>query len=213
MGSVIDKLCQEGIVAVVRASSEEETLSIVQGCMEAGIHAIEITFTVPNAHDILRRLTDMFGRKVIVGAGTVLDSETARVAILSGAQFIVAPCLDVGTANLCNRYAVPYLPGAMTVKEIKECLECGTQVVKIFPGELLGPRFIKSIRGPFPYAQFMPTGGVSVANVTEWISAGAVAVGVGSMLTQLILKDFHAGVELGRELKKKVAEAREVKQD
>ena len=113
-----------------------------------------------------------------------MDAETARTAILAGAQYVVSPYLNPDTVKLCNRYRVPCLPGAMTVMDVVECMEAGADIIKVFPGELFGPKIIKAIRGPIPYAKLMPTGGVSLDNVGEWIKAGAVAVGVGSALTK-----------------------------
>jgi 2-dehydro-3-deoxyphosphogluconate aldolase/(4S)-4-hydroxy-2-oxoglutarate aldolase len=117
-----------------------------------------------------------------IGAGTVLDPETARIATLAGAQFLVSPALNPDTARLANRYQIPYMPGVATPREVIEALECGCEILKVFPGETLGPTFIKAVQAPLPQARMMPTGGVSIGNVAEWIAAGAVAVGVGSHL-------------------------------
>src|SRR5439155_10361694 len=120
---------------------------------------------------------------LLIGAGTVLDEETARIAILAGAQFIVSPSLNAGTAQLCRRYQVPYMPGAATATEVVRALEEGADIVKVFPGEILGPAFVKAILGPLPHAPLMPTGGVALDNAADWIHAGCVALGVGSNLT------------------------------
>ncbi len=121
--------------------------------------------------------------EILIGAGTVLDPETARIAILSGAQFVVSPALNPEAARLCNRYQIPYMPGAATPREVIEAMECGADIVKVFPGDTLGPSFVKAIRGPLPQASLMPTGGVDIGNVADWIKAGCVAVGVGGNLT------------------------------
>ena len=126
------------------------------------------------------RFTD---EQIILGAGTVLDPETARIAILSGARYVVSPSLNIETVKLCNRYRIACMPGAMTVREVIECLEAGADIIKVFPGELFGPKIIKAIKGPVPQAELMPTGGVTVDNAAEWIKAGAVALGAGSSLT------------------------------
>lgn len=182
--TILAKIKQTGLVAVIRAENSEHAYKIVDACIKGGIVAIEITFTVPKAHDIIGDLTSKYGdAEIIIGAGTVLDAETARVAILSGAQFIVSPYLDVETVKLCNRYQVACMPGAMTLKETVECMEAGADIIKIFPGELFGPKIIKAIKGPIPSAKLMPTGGVNLENVGEWIKAGAIAVGVGGSLT------------------------------
>ncbi len=143
-----------------------------------------MTFTVPHADRVIAELADMYTEdQIILGAGTVMDSETARIAILAGAQYIVSPYFDEKTAKLCNRYRVPYMPGCMTIKEVVTAMEAGADIIKIFPGEAFGPKIIKAINGPVPQARMMPTGGVSVDNVGEWIKAGAVAVGAGGALT------------------------------
>lgn len=145
---------------------------------------MEITFTVPGALDVIAQVAKSAKtRSILLGAGTVLDPETARAAILAGAHFIVSPSLNPETAKLCNRYQVPYMPGAATMGEIVAAMECGADIVKIFPGELFGPTFVKAAKGPLPQASLMPTGGVSLENIEEWIEAGSVAVGVGGHLT------------------------------
>lgn len=181
---IITRIRDTGLVAVVRAENEEKALRITEACLEGGVPAIEITFTVPGAHKVIEKLASRFtDEQIILGAGTVLDPETARTAILSGAKFVVSPSLNVQTVKLCNRYRIACMPGAMTVREVVECLEVGADIIKVFPGELFGPQIIKSIRGPLPQAELMPTGGVSLDNAAEWIKAGAVALGAGSSLT------------------------------
>lgn len=181
---IIKRIKASGIVAVIRAESAQEAANIIEACVKGGIEAIEITFTVPGAEVIIKELAAQYDpERVLIGAGTVLDSETARTAILAGAQYIVSPCFDLETAKLCGRYNIVYIPGAMTIKETVQCMEAGCEIIKIFPGELFGPKIIKAIKGPLPQAQLMPTGGVSVDNAAEWIKAGAVAVGAGGSLT------------------------------
>ncbi len=181
---IIGRIKESGLVAVIRAESAAEASKIIEACVKGGVGSIEITFTVPGAEGIIKELASQYDpEKVLIGAGTVLDSETARTAILSGAQYIVSPCFDAETAKLCGRYNIVYIPGAMTIKETVQCMEAGCEIIKIFPGELFGPKIIKAIKGPLPQAQLMPTGGVSVDNVAEWIKAGAVAVGAGGSLT------------------------------
>ncbi|KLU60098.1 KHG/KDPG aldolase [Peptococcaceae bacterium CEB3] len=181
---IISRIKKAGLVAVVRAESTEQAFKITEACIAGGVAAIEITFTVPGAADLIKELAAKYKNgPMIVGAGTVLDPESARAAILAGAEYIVSPSLNVETVRLCNRYRVPCLPGAMTAKEVVECLEAGADIVKIFPGELFGPAIIKAIKGPLPQADLMPTGGVCLENVSDWIKAGAVAVGVGGSLT------------------------------
>lgn len=181
---VIQKITDVGIVAVVRAESADQAKKIADACIAGGVPAIELTFTVPKADKVIAELSDTYSEdEIILGAGTVMDSETARIAILAGAQYIVSPYFDLDTAKLCNRYRIPYMPGCMTIKEVVAAMEAGADIIKIFPGEAFGPKIIKAINGPIPQARMMPTGGVSADNVHEWIKAGAVAVGAGGALT------------------------------
>ena len=181
---VITKIKQAGLVAVVRAENTERAIEITEACIEGGVAAIELTFTVPFAHHVIEDLAKRYTKgEIILGAGTVMDPETARIAILSGSEYIVSPYLNLDTIKLCNRYAKPIMPGVMTITEAVTAMEAGADIIKVFPGELYGPKFIKAIKGPLPYAQVMPTGGVSVDNAHEWIKAGAVALGAGSALT------------------------------
>jgi len=182
---IVNNILQSGVVAVVRAESKEQGFKIIEAVKEGGIKAIEITLTVPGAVDIIKELVEAYkDEDVIIGAGTVLDSESARACILAGAKYIVSPCLDVDMVKMCNRYAVPVMPGVFTPKEVKEALELGIDVLKVFPGNAFGPSIISAFRGPMPQGNYMPTGGVSLDNVKDWIKAGAVAVGAGSVLTK-----------------------------
>lgn len=182
---VLNKMTDAGLVAVVRAKSAEDAIKISDACLEGGCPSIELTFTVPGAHRVIEKLAATYTKgEMLLGAGTVLDSETARMAILSGANYIVSPGFNAECAKLCNRYRVPYLPGCMTITEVLTAMEAGADIIKIFPGDLFGPRIIKDIKGPLPFAKLMPTGGVDVDNVDQWIQAGAVAVGAGSALTK-----------------------------
>lgn len=207
---VLGKIVDSGLVAVIRATSSEQAARIAEACAQGGVAAVEITFTVPGAANLIAELSRGFtGGQILIGAGTVLDAETARAAILSGAQFVVGPSLNSQAARLCNRYQVPYIPGAGTVTEIVEAMECGADIVKVFPGETLGPDFVKAVRGPLPQASLMPTGGVSLENVGEWIQAGCVAVGVGGNLTAGAKKgDFQSITELSRQFVAKIRQAR-----
>jgi len=181
---VLGRICDSGLVPVIRAAAADEAAKIADACLAGGAVAIEITFTVPGAATLVYQLAQREPASTfIVGAGTVLDPETARIAIMSGAKFVVSPALNRETAMLCNRYQIPYLPGAGTVREVIEAMECGSEIVKLFPAETMGPAFAKAVKAALPQASLMPTGGVTVANVQEWIAAGCAAVGVGSNLT------------------------------
>ncbi len=182
---VILKLKEEAIIAVVRAENKEQANLIIEAIVKGGIKIIEITMTVPGAIDIIEALSKKYeGTEVIIGAGTVLDAETARLVILAGAKFVVSPYFNEEMVKLCNRYAVAVLPGVMTVKETVEALELGVSILKIFPGNAFEPSIISAFKGPLPQAEFMPTGGVDVDNMELWFNAGAVAIGTGSSLTK-----------------------------
>ncbi len=207
---VLGKIVESGLVAVVRAENSAQAARIAEACARGGVAAIEITFTVPGAAVVIEDLAKKCkSGEILLGAGTVLDPETARAAILAGAQFVVSPSLNVETARLCNRYQVPYMPGAGTVREVVEAMEYGADIVKIFPGETLGPAFVKAVKGPLPQASLMPTGGVSLENVAEWIKAGCVAVGVGGNLTSGAREgDFQSITDLARQFIEKIKQAR-----
>jgi len=197
-------------VAIVRTHDSTQASRIVEACAEGGAAAIEITFTVPGATAVIEELAKRYpAKQIVLGAGTVLDPETARVAILSGAQFVVSPSLNVRTARLCNRYGIPYLPGAGTIGEIVEAMESGADIIKVFPGETLGPAFVRAAKAPLPQASLMPTGGVSIENAVEWIQAGSVALGVGGNLTAgAKTGDFKSITELTRRFISVIHEAR-----
>jgi 2-dehydro-3-deoxyphosphogluconate aldolase/(4S)-4-hydroxy-2-oxoglutarate aldolase len=208
--NIIQKITQCGVVAVVRADSSEQALKIAEACRIGGVNAIEITFTIPGASKVIEDLTKAYqGDEMIVGAGTVLDPETARIAILAGAQYIVSPSFNLETIKLANRYQIPVMAGAMTIDGVVAAMEAGTDIVKVFPGEAFGPSFIKAIKGPLPQAPLMPTGGVSLDNVDEWIKAGCVAVGVGGNLTGgAKTGDYRLITDTARKFVEKVKKAR-----
>lgn len=181
---IIGKIETCGLVAVVRAETAEQAARIAEACIEGGVAAIEVTYTVPGAGEIIEQLALRYKpEEIIIGAGTVLDAATARQAILCGARYVVSPCFDADTVRMCQTYQIAVMPGAMTIKEMVEVMRSGADLIKLFPGELFGPAMIKAARGPLPQARIMPTGGVSVENAGEWIKAGAVALGAGSSLT------------------------------
>lgn len=182
---VLNGIIESGVVAVIRAGSKEEGMKIIEAVKAGGIKALEITLTVPGAVDIIKDLVELYkDEDVIIGAGTVLDPESARACILAGAKYIVSPYFDLATVKMCNRYAVPIMPGVMTPKEVIAALEAGVDICKVFPGNAFGPSIIGAFKGPIPQGNYMPTGGVDLENVAEWIDKGAIAVGVGSVLTK-----------------------------
>jgi 2-dehydro-3-deoxyphosphogluconate aldolase/(4S)-4-hydroxy-2-oxoglutarate aldolase len=193
---IIKRITDVGVVAVVRAETKEEAIKIAQACIDGGLPAIEVTFTVPHADEVIKILAQTFTKEeLIIGAGTVLDSETARIAILSGATYIVSPGFQKETAMLCNRYQIPYMPGCLTITEMITAMEYGVDIIKLFPGSAFGPSYIKAVNGPLPQANIMPTGGVSLSNIDEWVKAGVVAVGVGGELTGPAKKQDYEGVK------------------
>ena len=207
---ILQRIVGSGVVAVIRAATPEQAGRMADACIQGGIEALEITFTVPGAAAAIAELVKRYPQgKIAIGAGTVLDTETARTAILAGAQFIVSPASDTETGCLCRRYQIPYLPGAGTPGEVIKALEDGADIVKVFPGELLGPAFVKAIHGPLPQAPLMPTGGVTVENAESWIKAGCVALGAGGNLTKGGLSgDYDSITKIARQLIEKIKEAR-----
>ena len=180
---VIAKIIEIGVVPVVRASSAEEAMRAIDAIKEGGVPVLEITMTVPGAIKVMEQVADKFGDEVVLGAGTVLDPETARACILAGATFIVSPALNLKTIELCQRYSVPICPGALTPTEVVTAWEAGADVVKIFPcGNVGGPKYIKALKGPFPQIEMIPTGGVNLETAGEFLKAGACAVAVGGEL-------------------------------
>lgn len=207
---ILNKVTGCGVVAVVRAETSEQAAKIADACLAGGINAIEITFTVPGAAEVIRSLVQKYKHgEMVVGAGTVLDAETARAALLAGAQFVVSPCIDEDTIKLCHTYQVPVMPGAMTIREIVMAMRLGADIVKVFPGDVLGPKFIKAVKGPLPQATLMPTGGVGLDNVDQWIKNGCVAVGVGGNLTAGAKKgDYESVTAIAKQFVEAVKNAR-----
>lgn len=183
----ISQLLTQKLVVVVRGETEEEAYKASKACISGGINAIEVAYSNSKASQVIEHLTSDYinSKKVLIGAGTVLDPVTARMAILAGAKFIVSPAFNPETAKICNLYAIPYLPGCMTLTEITTALEYGCEIVKLFPGGTLGKAFISSIKAPLPQAQVMVTGGVNIENAKEWLQAGASAIGIGGEFNKL----------------------------
>ncbi len=180
--AVLKRLEESGLVPVMRADSVERALALAQAISAGGVKVLEVTMTVPGAMEVIRRLVKD-SPEILVGAGTVLDAETARACMLEGAQFIVSPALSLKTIELCRRYSVAVLPGALTPTEIVTAWEAGADVVKVFPaGALGGAKYLASLKGPLPQIPMIPTGGVSLATAAELLRAGALALGVGSDL-------------------------------
>ena len=180
---IMQHMHELGLVPVLRASSAEEAITIADAILAGGVNILEVTMTVPGAIRVIEQLANHHGSKLLLGAGTVLDPETARSCILAGAQFIVSPALDLRTIELCRRYSVPIMPGALTPTEIVTAWQAGADVVKVFPCSALGgAKYLKALQGPLPQIQLIPTGGVSLATAEEFLAAGAFALGVGGDL-------------------------------
>lgn len=206
---ILNKLTEAGVVAVIRAENEEQAILISKACLAGGVKGIELTFTVPGADQVIRTLSKEFGNEMLIGAGTVLDSETARIAILAGANYIISPGFNAETAKLCNRYQIPYMPGCMTITEMITAMEAGCDIVKLFPGSAFGSDFVKGVKGPLPQVNIMPTGGVNIDNADQWIKAGCIAVGAGSDLTGPAKTGDYEGVTaLAKQFIAKVKAAR-----
>jgi len=208
---VLERIVDTGIIAVVRADSPEQALKVAEAVMQGGVDIIEITLTVPGAIKVIEELKANFEKEeILLGAGTVLDPETARLAILAGAEYIVGPNLNHDVIKLCNRYQKICMPGCVTITEVISALESGADVIKLFPGNVFGPSMVKAIKGPLPQAEFIPTGGVSLENVQEWIKNGCIAVGVGGDLTGAVKKgDYRAVTETAKQFIAKIQEARD----
>ncbi|MCD8799515.1 bifunctional 4-hydroxy-2-oxoglutarate aldolase/2-dehydro-3-deoxy-phosphogluconate aldolase [Mammaliicoccus sciuri] len=170
------------LIAILRNAKPDDILPIVETLYKAGIRAIEVTMNSPKALESIELISNEMKDKVVVGAGTVLDAESARLAILSGATFILSPTVDKDTIRMSKKYGAVSIPGAMTPTEILEAYEYGGDIIKVFPTTSLGPEYIKDLQGPLPHIPLLPTGGVSIDNVTDFIEAGAVGVGLGSAL-------------------------------
>ena len=210
---VITRMKEDCLVAVVRAKNKEQGEKVIDAVIAGGINFIEITMTMDegNPVEFIQFMSEKYrsNEKVVIGAGTVLDPETARAVILAGANYVVSPGLNVDTIKLCNRYRIPMLPGVMSPTEAITALEAGCDIIKVFPGNVVGPGAISSFKGPLPQGDFMPSGGVDVDNVDKWLKAGACAVGTGSSLTKgAKTGDFAAVTAKAREFVEAVAAAR-----
>lgn len=192
----IQAIAKSGVVAVVRGDSKKQAYQTAKACVTGDIKAIEMTFTAPAADQNITELQQEYqaDADVVIGAGTVLDVTTARIAILAGAKFIVSPAFDRETALLCNEYQIPYIPGCMTLTEIQTAMKYGAEVIKAFPGSVLGTKFVNAIKAPLPQVNIMPTGGVNLENMKDWFAAGVVAIGAGSDLTGAAKNNDFAAV-------------------
>jgi len=180
---VLTQIQDVGLLPVLRADSSEQAVAIANAIIAGGISVLEVTMTVPGAVEVIRTLVQESGKRLLIGAGSVLDPETARACMLAGAQFIVSPVLNVRTIAICHRYGVAVIPGALTPTEVLTAWEAGADVVKVFPCSAVGgAKYLKALQGPMPQLKLIPTGGVSLATAEDFLRAGAFALGVGSDL-------------------------------
>src|SRR5437764_15385578 len=180
----LQQVLDTGIVAVVRSPDSQQLVEVAQALVEGGVTVIEITMTVPDALDVVRAVRRTLGDRILLGAGTILDAETCRAALLAGAEFIVAPTVNLDVIRLCRRYDKLVMPGTFTPTETRPAWEAGADVVKVFPAEVVGPAFFKALRGPLPQVRLMPTGGVDLTTAADFLRAGACCLGVGSQLAE-----------------------------
>ncbi len=176
------RVMRSKLVAVIRAESGEQLVDVAEALLAGGVEVMEVTFTVPRAVQVIERVATTLGNRVLLGAGTVLDAETARAALLAGAEFIVSPSTNVQVIELCRRYSKLVMPGALTPTEVVTAWQAGADIVKIFPSDLTGPKYLKALHGPLPQVRLMPTGGVTLETAVDYLKAGACALGVGGSL-------------------------------
>lgn len=183
---VLRRINEVGVVPVVRAASPEEAIQVIEAIKTGGLSILEITMTVPHAVKVIEEVADRYGDEVVVGAGTVLDPETARACILAGASFVVSPSFNIHTIELCRRYSIAVFPGALTPTEVVTAWQAGADAVKVFPcGAVGGAKYLASLKAPLPQIDMIPTGGVSLATAASFMAAGAFALGVGADLVDI----------------------------
>lgn len=201
---ILDWIHKEKVIAIVRSGEPETVEYVVKALMEGGILCVEISFTTPCAHSLIEEISKKYiNTDLILGAGTILDEESARIAILSGARFLVTPTVNRNVIYTANRYGVPIIPGIGTATEAEIAMEAGAEVVKLFPAEQYDPNFIKSLKAPLPQLGIVPTGGINRENIKAWFSAGAFACGVGgSLFSGMKEGDYARIIQNAKELKK-----------
>lgn len=200
-----------GIVAVVRSQDSQQLVDVIRALAEGGVAVAEITMTVPGALDVIRQARQVLGDQVLLGAGTILDPETARAALLAGAEYIVSPTVNFEVIKLCQRYDKLVMPGAFTPTEILAAWEAGADIVKVFPADVVGPAFFKALRGPLPQVRLMPTGGVDLTTAAAFLKAGACCLGVGGQLVEpdaVARRDFNRIRDMAKQYVSIIKQAR-----
>jgi 2-dehydro-3-deoxyphosphogluconate aldolase / (4S)-4-hydroxy-2-oxoglutarate aldolase len=209
--SQLRQVLECGIVAVVRSPDSQQLVEVARALADGGVSVVEITMTVPDALEVLRRVRQALGERLLLGAGTVLDTETARAAFLAGAEYIVAPTLNVDVIRLCQRYDKLVMPGAFSPTEILAAWEAGADIVKVFPADVVGPAFFKAVRAPLPQVRLMPTGGVDLNTAAAFLKAGACCLGIGGQLVEaeaVAERNFERIRDLARQYVALVKQAR-----
>lgn len=202
---MLNKLKDQGIIAVIRAKDHDEAMGIIEACINGEVKALELTYTIPNVVEVIREVKEKYN-DALVGVGSVLNGKMAQDTIEAGAEYVVSPGYSEEANTVCHACNVPYLPGCMSVTEVMHAMEQGNTLVKIFPGECFGPKYVKAIKAPIPNVDIMPTGGVNIDNIEDWFKMGVSCVGVGSALTGAgSLKDIE---NLAKEFVKKVEKIR-----
>lgn len=207
----LERLLNQGLIAVIRTDCPDQLDALVTTLFGAGIETIEITLTIPGALQAVERIAAQWGDRILLGVGTVLDATTARLAILAGAKFIVSPCVDIPTIQMCHRYDVLAIPGGLTPTEILAAWDAGADIVKVFPSDVMGPDYFAAIRRPLPQIRMMPTGGITLDAIPKFIGAGACAIGAGGTLIPADAvknSDWPRIAELAKAFRQKISEAR-----
>jgi len=207
------RVLEGGIVAVIRSPDSQQLVEVARALADGGVNVVEITMSVPHALDVLRQVRQALGDRILLGAGTILDPETARAALLAGAEYIVAPTLNLEVIRLCRRYDKLVMPGAFTPTEILTAWEAGADIVKVFPADVVGPAFFKALRGPLPHIRLMPTGGVDLTTAADFLRAGACCLGIGGQLVEpkaVAERNFDRIRELARQYVAIVKQTRQV---
>lgn len=207
----LERILDRTVVAVIRSESPDLLVDVAEALLAGGVEVMEVTFTVPRATRVIEKVADKLGSRILLGAGTVLDPETARAAFLAGAEFIVSPAVNASVIQMCRRYSKLCMPGAFTPTEVITAWEAGADIVKIFPSDLVGPKYLRLLHGPLPHVRLMPTGGVNLDTAAEFLAAGACALGVGSSLVDqkaLAAGDMKKIESMARHFVAKVAEWR-----
>ena len=200
---MLDIIKEQGIVAVLRADRHEQAREYMNACVKGGIKALELTYSIPNVNELIEEYKD--NKDMIIGVGSVLNGKMAKDSILAGAKYVVSPGYNEEINDVCHEMGVTYFPGCMTVTEIMHALEKGNKMVKVFPGEIFGPKYIKAVKAPIPHVEIMPTGGVNIDNIEEWFKMGVSCVGVGGALFKGSLEDIE---NLAKEFVNKIEKIR-----